>query len=130
MSDFLNYKSCGIKKQIQFNTFRAQGSRSRSRLRSRKNPFFFFLDLDLDLLPFTTKKHINNQILCLKKIIKQQSTMNPIKFLLSLTGFFVYISTINILHNSRCFAWETNTLFDFVCWIKQFILEMGSGVPP
>ena len=56
--------------------------------------------------------------------------MRPIKFLLSLADFFVYINIKSILFNTFCFGLGTNALSNFVCWIKQFIFETCTGVPP
>jgi hypothetical protein len=55
--------------------------------------------------------------------------MQPLKFLLSQAGFFVYIKMTNILGNSFCFELGTNGYFGFVPGIKLFIFEMCSCIP-
>ena len=56
--------------------------------------------------------------------------MQTTKFLLSQADFFVYIKITSIPDHSIYFGLKTSTLFGFVPEIKQFVLEMCSGVPP
>jgi len=56
--------------------------------------------------------------------------MHSIKFLLSQANIFVYIKIKVALDNSFCFELGTNRFFGFVPWVKQFVFEMYSGVPP